>query len=141
MKPETVAFNNWNPIRHSGYYYDRETGLYYLKARYYNPEWRRFISPDSTAYLDPESANGLNLYAYCGSIGGMYVSTAVASSIMGALAASSLSIPGAVIVVGGAVIAVGVGIAINHLATKLTIDGNTIEGHLNNFADWLIFWD
>ena len=56
---------NSNPIRYRGYYYDRETGLYYLNARYYNPEWRRFISPDDTAYLDPESVNGLNLYAYC----------------------------------------------------------------------------
>ena len=54
-----------NPIRYRGYYFDRETGLYYLNARYYNPEWRRFISPDSTDYLDPETPNGLNLYAYC----------------------------------------------------------------------------
>ena len=29
------------------------------------PLWRRFISPDDTGYLDPESVNGLNLYAYC----------------------------------------------------------------------------
>ena len=56
---------NSNPIRYRGYYYDRETKLYYLNARYYNPEWRRFISPDDTSYLDPESVNGLNLYAYC----------------------------------------------------------------------------
>ena len=55
-----------NPIRYRSYYYDKDTGLYYLNARYYNPEWRRFISPDDTAYLDIESANGLNLYAYCG---------------------------------------------------------------------------
>ncbi len=48
------------------YYHDRETGLYYLNARYYNPQWRRFISPDSTAYLDPDSVNGLNLYVYTG---------------------------------------------------------------------------
>ena len=54
-----------NPIRYRGYYLDRETGLYYLNARYYNPQWRRFISPDSTDYLDPETPNGLNLYAYC----------------------------------------------------------------------------
>jgi hypothetical protein len=39
--------------------------LYYLNARYYNPEWRRFISPDSTDYIDPDVPNGLNLYAYC----------------------------------------------------------------------------
>lgn len=54
-----------NPIRYRGYYYDIETKLYYLNARYYNPAWRRFISLDDTAYLDPETPNGLNLYAYC----------------------------------------------------------------------------
>ena len=55
-----------NPIRYRGYYYDEETGLYYLNARYYSPTWRRFISPDDTAYLDTENPNGLNLYTYCG---------------------------------------------------------------------------
>ena len=75
------------------------------------------------------------------SIGGMYASTAIATAAMGALAASSLAIPGGVIIVGGAVIAVVAGIAINYLFTKLEIGGNTIEGHLNNFVDWLIFWD
>ena len=54
-----------NPIRYRGYCYDEDTKLYFLNARYYNPEWRRFISPDDTAYLDPESVNGLNLYTYC----------------------------------------------------------------------------
>ncbi len=46
-------------------YCDSETSLYYLNACYYNPEWRRFISPDDTSYLDPGSVNGLNLYCYC----------------------------------------------------------------------------
>ena len=54
-----------NPIRYRSYYYDKDTGLYYLNARYYNPAWRRFISPDDSSYLDPETPNGLNLYAYC----------------------------------------------------------------------------
>ena len=54
-----------NPIRYRGYYYDANTNLYYLNARYYSPELRRFISPDDTAYLDPETPNGLNLYVYC----------------------------------------------------------------------------
>ena len=57
---------NANPIRYRGYYYDDDTGLYYCNARYYSPKWRRFISPDDTTYLDPESVNGLNLYCYCG---------------------------------------------------------------------------
>ena len=54
-----------NPIRYRGYYFDAESGLYFLNARYYNPAWRRFISPDDTSYLDPDTPSGLNLYAYC----------------------------------------------------------------------------
>lgn len=56
---------NDNPIRYRGYYLDIENNFYYLNARYYSPEFRRFISPDDTYYLDPESVNGLNLYCYC----------------------------------------------------------------------------
>ena len=55
-----------NPIRYRGYYYDEETGLYYLKSRYYDPETGRFITIDDISYIDPETINGLNLYAYCG---------------------------------------------------------------------------
>lgn len=47
-----------NPIRYRGYYYDTETGLYYLSSRYYDPETGRFISPDVVAEEG-------NLYAYC----------------------------------------------------------------------------
>ena len=54
-----------NPFRYRGYYYDTETGLYYLQSRYYDPEVGRFISTDDISFLDPESINGLNLYAYC----------------------------------------------------------------------------
>ena len=31
-----------NPIRYRGYYYDHETGYYYLNSRYYDPEVGRF---------------------------------------------------------------------------------------------------
>ena len=34
------------PFRYRGYVYDVETGLYYLRSRYYNPEWGRFINAD-----------------------------------------------------------------------------------------------
>ena len=60
-----TSLGNENPFRYKGYYYDVETGLYYLTTRYYDPEIGRFISPDSVDYLDPQSINGLNLYAYC----------------------------------------------------------------------------
>ena len=48
-----------NPIRYRGYYYDSETGLYYLNARYYDPEVGRFISADETL------SGGYNLFEYC----------------------------------------------------------------------------
>ncbi len=55
-----------NPFRYRSYYFDEETSLYYLQTRYYDPETGRFISADSIEYLDPETLDGLNLYAYCG---------------------------------------------------------------------------
>ena len=56
-----------NPFRYRGYYYDTETGLYYLNSRYYDPETGRFISPDDVDVLSDTltQPNGLNLYAYC----------------------------------------------------------------------------
>lgn len=54
-----------NPIRYKGYYYDEETGLYYLKSRYYSPAYRVFLSPDEPEYMDPNDFSGLNLYTYC----------------------------------------------------------------------------
>ncbi len=57
---------NKNPFRYRGYYYDTETGLYYLQTRYYDPAIGRFLNMDSINYANPESISGLNLYAYCG---------------------------------------------------------------------------
>ena len=54
-----------NPYRYRGYYWDGEVKLYYLNARYYDPQVGRFISQDDISYLDPETLNGLNLFAYC----------------------------------------------------------------------------
>ena len=54
-----------NSYLYKGYYYDKETQLFYCNSRYYSPELCRWISPDSIEYLDPQSINGLNLYCYC----------------------------------------------------------------------------
>ncbi len=54
-----------NPFRYRSYYYDFETGFYYLNSRYYDPELGRFINADDLSYLDPNHFNGLNLYTYC----------------------------------------------------------------------------
>ena len=61
-----------NPFRYRSYYFDHGIGLYFLKTRYYDPEIGRFMTIDDLSYLDPESINGLNLYAYCGNNPVMY---------------------------------------------------------------------
>ena len=56
-----------NPFRYRSYYYDTETGLYYLNSRYYDPETGRFINVDDIDVIDTtkDFANGINLYVYC----------------------------------------------------------------------------
>ena len=54
-----------NPYRFKGYYYDEETGMYYLKSRYYQPEICRFISADNYASTG-QGILGHNVYCYCG---------------------------------------------------------------------------
>lgn len=62
-----AEIGNLNPIRYRGYYYDSETGLYYLESRYYDSEIGRFVSPDAVGVLasSPVSLTDKNLFAYC----------------------------------------------------------------------------
>ena len=53
-----------NPLRYRGYYYDSETGFYYLQSRYYDPVNRRFINADRYTTAGSEFT-GTNLFAYC----------------------------------------------------------------------------
>ena len=53
-----------NPFRYRGYYYDEETGLYYVNSRYYDPEIGRFINADG-AVSTGQGFMGYNMYAYC----------------------------------------------------------------------------
>ncbi|MCX6033149.1 MAG: right-handed parallel beta-helix repeat-containing protein [Chloroflexi bacterium] len=50
-----------NPFRFSGREWDAETGLYYFRARYYDPGVGRFVSTDPAALLP-----GISTYAYVG---------------------------------------------------------------------------
>jgi len=52
-----------NPFRYRGYYYDKETELYYLNSRYYNPKWGRFLNADGIVGADNE-LNSQNLFLY-----------------------------------------------------------------------------
>ena len=62
---EISSFKN-NPLRYNGQYYDYESGMTYLRARYYDSSIRRFISEDPIK-------DGLNWYAYCGNNPVMFV--------------------------------------------------------------------
>ena len=44
--------------------YDRETGLYYLQSRYYDPEVGRFINADALVSTG-QGILGNNMFAYC----------------------------------------------------------------------------
>lgn len=54
-----------NPIRYRGYYYDTETGLYYLQSRYYDPVVGRFLNADDVMGVNSD-IHAYNLFAYCG---------------------------------------------------------------------------
>lgn len=62
---DTVGIQN--PFRYRGYYYDNETGMYYLKNRYYDPGLRRFIGSDAITTVEAslETFHNRNLYIYC----------------------------------------------------------------------------
>ena len=42
-----------NPFRYRGYYYDTETGFYYLQSRYYDPVVGKFLNADTINNADP----------------------------------------------------------------------------------------
>lgn len=61
---EQESASLYNILFYRGYCYDRETQLYYLKSRYYVPEWGRFLNADQ--YVDTGTGIlGTNMYAYC----------------------------------------------------------------------------
>ena len=61
---ETNVVRTYNPFRYRGYYYDTETGLYYLQSRYYDPHWGRFLNADGLIYSQA-GLIGYNMYTYC----------------------------------------------------------------------------
>ena len=61
---EASTIGQINPIRYRGYYYDTETGFYYLQSRYYDPTTRRFLNADKIAgQLGDDQSH--NIFAYC----------------------------------------------------------------------------
>lgn len=72
--PVGSEIKDLNPFRYSGYWYDNETGKYYLKARYYDSQIGRFLSKDPiTVFVGSQLS--LNAYAYAGNEPVGYVDT------------------------------------------------------------------
>ena len=72
----STFIGNINPFRYRGYYFDTESGFYYLNSRYYDPQVKRFISADDISYLGANGdLNSYNLYAYCSNNPVMYSDT------------------------------------------------------------------
>ena len=65
VNTSSTFIGNVNPIRYRGYYYDVETGLYYVSSRYYDPEIGRWINVDSVIAGVGDSIQAYNMFAYC----------------------------------------------------------------------------
>ena len=64
--PGAGGIGSINPFRYRGYYYDAETGMYYLGRRYYDPTMKRFICSDRSEMIDAlDGLKDINLYSYC----------------------------------------------------------------------------
>ena len=119
-----------NPLRYRGYYYDTETGLYYLQSRYYNPEVSRFISSDEVTSTG-QGILGTNMFAYClnnpscvGDTEGKFGNWLIGGVVGAAVGAVSALIKGENVLAGaaqgavsGAIAGAGVDIAVSIVAT------------------------
>ena len=82
-----------NPLRYRGYYYDAETGFYYLQSRYYDPAIGRFINADTYATTDANGLLSTNMFAYCENdpVNRADPSGAAAQIVVGALVGGTVS--------------------------------------------------
>ena len=77
-----------NPFRYRGYYFDTETGVYYLNSRYYDPQTGRFINAD--VQLNTNSLFGYNLFTYCNNNPAMFVDPSGKSGVLFLVGAGAL---------------------------------------------------
>ena len=61
-----VSIATVNPFHYRSYYYDAETGWYYLQSWYYDPEVGRFLNADEAVFLGTNNRIlSYNLFSYC----------------------------------------------------------------------------
>ena len=98
-----------NALKYRGYYYDAETGFYYVSSRYYDPEIGRFINADTIDLVlaSQTTLTDKNLYAYCDNNpiirkddnGNMWIYAAIGGGVVGGVISalsymSSLAVSG-----------------------------------------------
>lgn len=135
-----------NPFRYRSYYFDTETKLYFLQTRYYDPEIGRFINIDSIEYADPETINGLNLYAYCGNNPVMFTDPngnthwwewLIAGSIVVASVALAVVTGGTSLVLSAALMGAAIGGGISLVSQGINYAVNGVDFSWGQFAlDW-----
>ena len=76
-------------FRYRGYVFDEETGLYYLRSRYYNPGLGRFVNADALVST-LQQGNKHNLFSYCGNSVISYIDPDGLFAIQGLLLAGML---------------------------------------------------
>ena len=126
-----AAIGDLNPLRYRGYYYDAETGFYYLQSRYYDPAICRFINADTFATTDANGVLSANMSAYCENNpimrtdeSGEFFNTVIGAVVGATFGAVSAAIAGTSIwggalsgAVSGAIAGFGVDVAMATVAT------------------------
>ena len=95
-----------NPFRYRGYYYDTETGLYYLQSRYYDPDTCRFLNGD-VLMSTGQGVIGYNMYAYCNN------NPAAFTDSEGTEAIPVQQVPGFIETIGAALGAIGAALGVS----------------------------
>ena len=126
-----------NPLRYRGYYYDRETRLYYLQSRYYDFANCRFINADTFATTDANGFLSANMFAYCennpvmrvdpdgSSPLSLVINTLVGAGVAAASAAINANIAGSPISTGDLIKAAAVGAVSGFLSSVSPVQDMT----------------
>ena len=141
---KTGSMADINPFRYRGYYYDTETGFYYLQTRYYDPTIRMFINADNYELLPTlsQTVGQLNLYAYANNNPIMFTDE-TGESVLIALILATFTIIGAGVgyftgveqgyeglqLIGHIALAAGIGLMAGGLAVGLSGAVGTVLGY------------